>query len=466
MSRTSSIVVGLVVFLLYLSYPSRFHNFDGVACAIAVELGEPRYLVHGNHLVYGLAGWAFHGLLNSVGIRLSALWALQVLDSLAGAAAVGVFHATLLAAGLVPGAALLAAAGLALSFGFWFWSLEAQVYALGALLLALSLREMLRERPSPYRLALWHGLSMLSHGANVLLAPVVVANLWRAHEDKRRATSLYLVSAAALVIVSYGAAVVWLVRPRSLEELRVWLLGSAALTADRSFSWHGTRFLESLPVWLGMSLKTLSPAPWLGWVPWACGLWALFKRPEARLRLVLSAWLWLGCYALLFTRWEPFTMAYRMSDMLPLWLLAGVFAERIWSSRHGKAACLVFALLLGAVNFGAGILPASRAQGNVPLQRALWIRDSTPEDAWVASYGIFDVYIPYFAHRRPLNLRYFKGRREALAGRLWEILESGSPVFVTSSVLREADTSPSLLNLSEVSRRHGDVLYRIQGLAE
>lgn len=466
MSRRTSIAVGLVVFLLYLSHPSSFHNFDGVACAIAVELGEPRNLVHGNHLVYGLAGWAFRGLLHSAGIRLSGLWALQVLDSLAGAAAVGVFHATLLAAGLLPGAALLAAAGLAFSFSFWFWSLEAQVYALGALCLALLLRETLRDRPSPYRLALWHGLSMLCHGANALLAPVAVANLWRAHEDKRRATGLYLVSAAALVAAAYAAAAVWLLRPRSLEELRVWLLGSAALTADRSFSWHGTGLWEGVSAWLGMSLKAVSPAPWLAWAPWACGLWALFKLRETRRRLALSAWLWLGCYALLFMRWEPYTMVYRMSDMLPLWLLAAVCVERAWDQRYGKAACLGFVLLLGAVNFGSGILPASREQGNTPLQRALWIRDSTPEDAWVASYGIFDVYIPYFAHRRPLNLRYFKGRREALAGRLWEILESGAPVFVTSSVLREAGESPSLLTLGEVSRGHGDVLYRIQGVAE
>jgi len=37
--------------LLYFSFRSLFFNFDGVACAIAVEMGDFKHLLHGNHLV-------------------------------------------------------------------------------------------------------------------------------------------------------------------------------------------------------------------------------------------------------------------------------------------------------------------------------------------------------------------------------------------------------------------------------
>lgn len=41
------------VFLVYIAFLSKLYNFDGIACAGAVELGDPRFLLHGNHLAYG-----------------------------------------------------------------------------------------------------------------------------------------------------------------------------------------------------------------------------------------------------------------------------------------------------------------------------------------------------------------------------------------------------------------------------
>ena len=34
-------------------------NFDGVACAAALELGNPIYYFHANHLLYGFFGALF-----------------------------------------------------------------------------------------------------------------------------------------------------------------------------------------------------------------------------------------------------------------------------------------------------------------------------------------------------------------------------------------------------------------------
>jgi len=87
--RLDPLLITVGVLLLYAAFPSYLHLFDGVACAIAVELGDFKHLVHGNHLLYGIVGYAFHRLLFLAGLKLPALWTLQVLDSLLGAAAAG-----------------------------------------------------------------------------------------------------------------------------------------------------------------------------------------------------------------------------------------------------------------------------------------------------------------------------------------------------------------------------------------
>ena len=77
-------VVGAAAALFYLAWPSSFYNMDGVACAIAVELGDLRHLVHGNHVLYGLVGLAFHRLWQLLGYQGPAILPLQTLNSLIG----------------------------------------------------------------------------------------------------------------------------------------------------------------------------------------------------------------------------------------------------------------------------------------------------------------------------------------------------------------------------------------------
>jgi len=460
--------VGLGVGLLYFALPSFHHNFDGVACAAAVELGELKNLVHGNHILYGITGLLFHRFLGGLGAGLSSLWSLQVFDSLLGAAGAGLFCSLLLRLRFSSRIAVFCSTGMALSFGYWFWSLEAQVYALGVVLLLMSLAEAVREKPRPYRLAFWHGLAMLSHGANVLFTPVAVYNLWRScsKEDRKRVLGTYLVAAAGLVLLVYLLAGSLIMRPSSIEELRVWLLGSAALGLDRGFEWHGHGSFRNYYDWFRLSGTAVSAWPWLGLPLWGAGAWAALNSEGQERVLCLSAWLWLGAYALLFTQWEPYTLVYRVSDLVPLWLLGAVAASRAARAKPFAWAGVGLLGLLAAVNLWAGILPAAKAENNKDLMRAQWIKGATPEDAWVLARDSDEVYIPYFAHRHPLNLRFFRGDSAALAGRIWQLMEAGHPVFVVSRGQRSHSSLPAFLRLAEASRRDGSVLYRIIGVAE
>jgi hypothetical protein len=458
--RLDPFVVSAAALLLYLAFPSRLHLFDGVACAVAVELADLRHLVHGNHLAYGLAGLAFHKALWALGARLPALWSLQVLDSCLGALGAGCLASLLRAQGFSRRTSALCAASMAASYGYWLWSLEANVYLLGTLFLILAAGESLRDRPRPLALALWHALAMLSHSANALFAPAALLGLRRSGP---RATAAYLASAAILVLAAYLAAALLCVRPEGLGDLKLWLLGSAALGPGRSWRWQGCGTLAgNLADWAASSGRLLCPSlPWLGLPVWAA---AAFPFPG---RLKAAGWLWLLAYFPLFLFWQPFNLIYRVTDSAALFLLAAPCVERLHSLRGWRWLPAAASGALLSANLAFSMLPLSRALNNAALQEALWIGRCVPERGWVAAETDGEVYIPYFAHRRTVNLRYYLGRPRALRERVEGLLASGESVFLTDRVLAGAcGEAFSGLRLAEKSRLGRSVLFRLEGKSE
>ena len=114
------------------------------------------------------------------------------------------------------------------------------------------------------------------------------------------------------------------------------------------------------------------------------------------------------------------------------------------------------------MNLDSAVIPNSRAENNPSLQKALWIASATPEDAWVCAEENDEVYLPYFGRRHPLNLRYYKGREAALLERVRAIQKDGSPVYLTSSALRDWRQVFETIGLEEGSRRADEVLYRVK----
>lgn len=395
--------VGAAAAAVYLAAPSSHYNFDGVACAIAVELGDLRHLAHGNHLAYGLVGFVFDRLWRLLGYSGPAILTLQVLDSLLGGLGVALFCRLLLRRLAVePLAAVLCSLGLAVSFGWWFWSLEAQVYMLGAVFAVLAADEALAGKP---RAGAWHGLAVLGHVGHAMLLPFALK-----HVKDRRA---YLLRLAAVVAAGYVVGALC-VRPASAAQWRAWLLGSAALAVDRSFTWYTGSLMTNLRDWALMTLRIFSDSPlsWLfGGTAVAAALWALRRH---------RSWgLWLGGYALLFMSWQPYTLVYRISDLPALWALAALARPPLWA---------LGLWVSGAFLYNGGVVIRRRSQPAPEYEQALALRKTTPENAWIVTSGLGQVYVPYFAHRRPLNLRYFE-EPGSLERRIEELEARGEPVY-------------------------------------
>ncbi len=473
--------LGLGLSLFYLLFPSAFYNFDGVACAIAVELSDFPHLVHGNHLAYGLLGWLFDRFWRILGYAGPAILPLQALDSLLGAAGAGVFCALLLRLGLGPQAACLASLGLALSQAYWFWSLEAQVYMLGSLFLMLAALEGFGAR-RPVRLGLWHALAMLGHVGHALFLPVAVYLLWNAR-DRGKLLGRYGLALVLTVLCAYGAVAALVVRPGTLEAWRLWLLGSSALGVERSFAWHGGLSWANLGQWGLMTLRIFTdplplpgPARLAGWclsgAALACAAASPFLAPSGLGKAVRAALIWIASYALLYASWEPWTAVYRITDLAPLWLLIAclVSSQAGHASRSLRRALgLLMAAWLAAAglfNWKTTIAPRADPANNRQYQEALWIAAKTPPESWVVVSSVDQVYIPYFALRKPLNMRYFEGRQEALRLRLDLLAAAGQKVFITSGTLKASGLRDffKAYGLREQARRGETVLWRLAPL--
>jgi hypothetical protein len=424
-------------------------------------------------MAYGVLGWAFDALWRLAGYRGPAMIALQTLNSLLGAAAAGVFFTALRRAGCRRAIAAAGAVGLAVSHGFWLWSLEAQVYPVGLLFMALALREALAARPRPERLGLFMGLAMLGHVGHAMFAPAALFCLVRRFgAGWRRAAARWAGAAFATVLAAYAWAAVFCVRPRSFEDLRVWLLGSAALKLDKSFAWHGRYSWGGFREWAAMSARVFSDySGWSG-LTRASGLalgllclalagagarWAW--RRDAGFAVKLCA-LWLAAYATLFLSWEPFTMVYRLGDLLPLWLLISLALER----RAPTWAAAALAASLGFFNGWFGIRPHARPQSNPTLMESYWLADAAPDRAWVVASGLGQVYYPYFAHRRPLNMRYWDYRLPELAVHLDALAARGERVFVTEATLSDGGWKAWFAGYGLLPRatRGANVLYELK----
>lgn len=461
--------VTVLVSLAYLGTPSSYYNFDGVACAIAVELGDLSRLAHGNHLAYGLLGLAFDRLWRFFGYQGQAILSLQVLDSLLGGLGAGLFCRLLLRRlACPPAAAVGASLGMAFSYAYWLWSLEAQVYLLGVVFMILAADEALSESPQARRVGLWHACAVLGHVGHLMLAPAA-AWLLASASISRKSLRSYAAALFCIVFMAYlSAALLW-VRPQNFSELRLWLLGSAALKLGGEFHWQtGSSLGVNLYDWTLMSFRIFSDAALLSGrcatLAWLLSIAAVSTAAAGARGLprpARAALLWLGGYALLYLSWQPHTMVYRVSDLAPLWLLIALEARK---SRIKTAALSVAVAALTAFNGTQLVYPQTRAEGNSAYQEVLKLRQLLPEESWVATSGLGQVYVPYFGHRKPLNMKYFEqpGRLEA---RLLQLQASGQSIFVPSSLLA-ADSAWRerfrAYGLEEFARRDELVIYRVK----
>jgi hypothetical protein len=467
-SKQDKIIAWGLFFLglgLYLSFLSKAYVFEGLIRAMPIETGRWVHLLPGNYLLYGPLGLVFHTLLYTLGIHQPAVTSLQIMDAILGATGLAVFYRLLRRLGGDPVESAVASLLMGTSLGYWLWSTDAEDYILSTGLLLVTFAALVRyardKDVDPLLIGVLHGLAILGHIVNTIFAVVVLwffitANKRRWPRDFAR----YSAAAGLIAGGAYLAVAVGVRHPDNFDELLRWFAGSAG-RGGAAISFGGGFSLANFWEWARMSLHIVGsfqpaynhPEPWTLARPFLAVAWFLLAVFGLALALrwktiyrkfpavVGGCAIWLGVYALVFARWEPWTMVYRVSDLPPLWVLLFLSYRSLSVNRvFWRSAALALTLCLALGNLGAEIYPRSLESNNPHLARMRFVREHTSEQDWVTGDSRQDeIYLPYFAQRRPIVIQRYSGQPELLDSLIGALLTHGQSVIVTSRVLESEE---------------------------
>jgi len=468
--------IALITALTYIIFLPRFYNFDGVACAMAVEIGKANQLFHGNHLVYGFTGFLFDRFLRLVGYGGLTITSLQLLNILLASSAIGLFYLLMRRISGNRFCSLVFSLFAAVSFGYWFWAGEAQVYPLSYVpLVAIFYMGVTRKVSAhPYAVAFLHLWAVAGHVMHVIFAGVIIYFIAAESAGDKTLLARRLAKYALLIfsgiIVSYGLVAALAIQPSDMRALIHWLSGSATLHPGKAFQWHGTfgfhgivqifRTQYSLLVpfdydYIGRYLTTAGFRAPLVFAANAAlvalGVAALMRLRHAwrqHKTVIIASAIWLGAYLLFLSTWEPATLVYSLANVFPLWSIAFVSLYPAISGYRAKTALAAALAVLTAANLACAIIPLSDPLKNVHLQRMRQLQAATPPDSVIIVSNSYEkVSVPYFANRIPFYMSWFDEDPAAASLRLEGAVRHYKNIFAIADAARKLENRPDIPEL-------------------
>jgi 4-amino-4-deoxy-L-arabinose transferase-like glycosyltransferase len=460
--RTDTLLIPLalagVSFLVFLVTRAGFHTFDGIA--YVRDMGKPlSALVLPHHLIYEPTVLGFYRVWQALGWTGEADAPAQMLSSLAGAGGLAIFYKLSWEWSLSRVAALIANLMLALTYGYWFYSVEVDIYLppLFFLLVAVWLLTKVVKggKSSPtwrvYAIGLAHAIAILIHQATLFIVPAFALGLWlMPGEGRTRLLRLvrYALALAGVVIPAYIFAGAVVAGQNTPEAFLKWVnsygnLGTwGALTSDTpANTLSGLSAAVSAEYWTGRGLifalfaaaLTLAKASIRKGGPFAWTLWA-----------------WTGIYLTFFAWWQPEVLKFWVLVLpVPLLLLVmSVEWERL--ARPMRLASLFTSGLVLTALFvtNAPQIWAKRDPLSDPVRR---VSDALShltgqEDLIVLQAGGAEHYLPFYYNRINVmstrELWYLlggvPGRDSAIANikqRAWHALAKGANVWIEDRVV-------------------------------
>jgi hypothetical protein len=438
----SGMVRGLLfsaILIVYLAVPTRNYYWDGIGFAQTIEDSASFRpgLVHPNHLVYNLAGFALYRAVHAIGWNTRALTVLIAANSILSALTAVVVFETLVSSS----SSIYLSCVLALLFAFsatwWKFSTDANAYIPSVLLLVMCCYRLLPGiRCRPVLLGALHGGAMLFHELAVLFYPVVVVGILiqsrgSCRQCGLRRAALYTFVALLMVVPAYVAAFYWSESHLDVTAMRRWITyHDPAVGFSMHLAWNFWRTLRgeaqlllgtkaSLIKHESFSLALLVLALTLALLTCAKSIgrrrevWQLLANArKADRSLLLIVGLWIVVYLVFLFFWLPQTTFYRLFYLPALILAIGVLWTPYESNRRTpRSYCAaLFLATFALVNFAVVIFPLSKVENTVPVSFAERMHPRWPAGSVIYqdAFGntINDWYIRYFNPQtewRPLS---------------------------------------------------------------
>lgn len=459
--------------LLYLGTLTSRYAYDGVAycgeIVLALARGSLREVVHLNHLLFHPLALAVVTATGGASAELGVHVRLQVLQALLGAATmVGLL--LVLRRRVAPPVAAASASVVGLSFAFWHFATDVEVYTLGALTLVAALASALTasEEPRPGAAALAGvagAVAVLAHATYAVfaLATGLLLMLWAPGRRLRIgiAFALGLAGTLAGVVAPIVLGPLGAGRPEGRWGLLLGYMQSGSREGLLGWPWrdlpgglatvaHGV--VASPPGW---AVMTLVPA----FLVVAAAALILARRTDLRAwRAAVLAFAWVVPIGLFHLSWD-FNEKYWIAAMVPGALLLAVACDAgLRRLAVGWRAAPVIALAVGLLVANVPTIRRDMVPANNRfLLVAEALRAATPAGSQVVLSGLdpwreLKVYVPYFAERTPVILDFTltPANRGGLAA-LFERVAAGTgpPTYALGELLESEGPR------AQLEARHG-----------
>jgi hypothetical protein len=204
--------VTLTVLVVYLLLPTKLYFWDGVAFSANIEAvnASATSLLHPNHLVYNLIGYAVWKGLSAIGIALRVLPVLQAMNALFAAATVCLLWQILKETTQSAAYSTWGSLAFAFSATWWKYATDADAYILSIFFLVLTYWLVTIPRVRPFAAGLAHGAAMLVHQLALFFLPVAMLGILygcgQKHDGRFRkvfALATYAITALSITGVVY-----------------------------------------------------------------------------------------------------------------------------------------------------------------------------------------------------------------------------------------------------------------------
>lgn len=403
--RTTTLIIVTSLVLLYLATLTADYYWDGITFALQIEKVArmergASLLFYQNHLFYNALGYVAYDLIRALSFPPRALYVLQITNTFAGAAAIGVFFRLAESVSRSRYAAVISSAALAFAAVWWKLATDANAYVISILLMLTCASTLLSARPRWLLAGLALAGAMLVHQLASLFYPAALVAVFTnpSIEKKWKFATKFSALAWGTTIAAYClcasllydikdplAVVKWAVSNPSgvspsanpLHGLALLPRGNLDLVIGHSFALyrsHGA-WVEKLFAFAALVSAILCLVMFVRRVKLAEFLKSAFTvAPQARERWKACAPMlvtWIGAYIVFLLFWEPWQVLYRAFYLPPLFLTLGLvlsnYHNTTRASPTGVAALAV--ATLGLFNLAFFITPHMRTTAN-PLVAA------------------------------------------------------------------------------------------------
>lgn len=464
--RKITVIIAITLALAYLATLTADYYWDGITFALQIEKVArmergSSLLFHQNHLLYNALGYIAYAFVRASSIPTRALYVLQITNTIAAAAAAGVFFR--LAERLTHSryVAVISTAALAFAAVWWKIATDANAYVISILLMLICASTLLSARPRWIIAGLALGGAMLVHQLASLFYPAALVAVFThpGVEKKWKFATSFSLLAWGMTIVAYYLCAFLLNDLKDPLAVMKWATSNPSGVSPSANPLHGLASLVrgSPDMFLGHSLALFRSQG-----NWTEQLFALVALLSAILFLIIVArrgrlkrslrgftateerasWkryapmliTWIGAYVLFLLFWEPWQVLYRAFYLPPAALALGLLLKSYHHATRtrpsGAAAIAVSTMLF--FNLAFYIAPHMRATAN-PLIAAARDADLVWNDKTViyfADHNEADTTFEYFNNKTEWRKLSAAGARAGIDDEIQRVVSQGGQVWL------------------------------------